>query len=296
MGTLILNKIREEFPDSIMNTFSVMPLPKMLDTGTLDSLVENADETFCIDNEALYDICFCTLKLPMPTYGDLNHLVLATMSKVTTCLCFPAQLNADLRKLAVNTVSFPCLHFFMPGLASLTSRVSQQYNALPVPKLTQQMCDTKNTIVTCDPRHGCYLIAAAIFRGLMSMKEVDEQMLNLQNKNSSYFADWIPNNVKTLVCDIPPHGLTMLASVIGNNTAIQEPFKHTSEQFSAMLQHKIFLHWYTGEGIDETEFTEAESNINDPVSKYQQCKDATADEQGEFEEVLWKKRFKTSHC
>lgn len=27
------------------------------------------------------------------------------------------------------------------------------------------------------------------------MQEVDEQMLNVQNKNSSYFVEWIPNNV-----------------------------------------------------------------------------------------------------
>ena len=49
-------------------------------TLTLHQLVENTDETFCIDNEALYDICFRTLKLTTPTYGDLNHLVSATMS------------------------------------------------------------------------------------------------------------------------------------------------------------------------------------------------------------------------
>ena len=38
------------------------------------------------------------------------------------------------------------------------------------------------------------------------MREVDEQMLNVQNKNSSFFVEWIPNNVKTAVCDIPPRG------------------------------------------------------------------------------------------
>ena len=38
-----------------------------------------------------------------------------------------------------------------------------------------------------------------MFRGRMSMKEVDEQMLNVQNKNSSYFVEWIPNNVKVSV-------------------------------------------------------------------------------------------------
>lgn len=76
-------------------------------TLSVHQLVENTDETYCIDNEALYDICFRTLKLTTPTYGDLNHLVSVTMSGVTTCLRFPGQLNADLRKLAVNMVPFP---------------------------------------------------------------------------------------------------------------------------------------------------------------------------------------------
>ncbi|KAG7270052.1 hypothetical protein CRUP_007152 [Coryphaenoides rupestris] len=203
MGTLLISKIREEYPDRIMNTFSVVPSPKVSDTvvepynATLSvhQLVENTDETYCIDNEALYDICFRTLKLTTPTYGDLNHLVSATMSGVTTCLRFPGQLNADLRKLAVNMVPFPRLHFFMPGFAPLTSRGSQQYS-----------------------------------------------------------------------------------------TAIQELFKRISEQFTAMFRRKAFLHWYTGEGMDEMEFTEAESNMNDLVSEYQQYQDATAEEEGEFEE------------
>ena len=47
---------------------------------------------------------------------------------------------------------------------------------------------------------------------------------------------------------------------------------------------QAFLHWYTGEGMDEMEFTEAESNMNDLVSEYQQYQEATADEEAEFDE------------
>eukprot|EP00091_Calanus_sinicus_P010879 TRINITY_DN24933_c0_g1_i1.p1 TRINITY_DN24933_c0_g1~~TRINITY_DN24933_c0_g1_i1.p1 ORF type:complete len:119 (-),score=26.04 TRINITY_DN24933_c0_g1_i1:287-643(-) len=47
---------------------------------------------------------------------------------------------------------------------------------------------------------------------------------------------------------------------------------------------KTFLHWYTGEGMDEMEFTEAESNMNDLVSEYQQYQEATAEDEGEFDE------------
>ena len=65
--------------------------------------------------------------------------------------------------------------------------------------LPQQMFDAKNMMAACDPRHGHYQTVATMFRGRMSMKEVDEQMLNVQNKNSSYFVEWIPNNVQTAV-------------------------------------------------------------------------------------------------
>jgi tubulin beta len=168
--------------------------------------------------------------------GDLNHLISATMSGVTCCLRFPGQLNSDLRKLAVNLVPFPRLHFFMIGFAPLTSRGSQQYRALTVPELTQQMWDAKNMMCAADPRHGRYLTASAMFRGRMSTKEVDEQMLNVQNKNSSYFVEWIPNNVKASVCDIPPKGLKMSATFIGNSTAIQaRTSKHPPTQIDFVL-------------------------------------------------------------
>lgn len=285
MGTLLISKIRDEYPDRIMNTFSVVPSPKVSDTVvepynailSVHQLIEHTDETYCIDNEALYDICHRTLKLATPTYSDLNHLVSATMSGVTTCLRFPGQLNADLRKLAVNMVPFPRLHFFMPGFAPLTSRNSIQYRSLTVPELTQQMFDAKNMMVACDPRHGKYLTVAAIFRGQMSMKEVDEQMVNAQ-KNADYYVEWIPNNVKTAVCDIPPKGLKMSGTFIGNTTAIQGLFKRISEQFTSMFRRKAFLHWYTGEGMDELEFSESGSNVTDVISEYQQYQEATIDD------------------
>ncbi|KAF7337220.1 Tubulin beta chain [Mycena sanguinolenta] len=184
MGTLLISKIREEYPDRMMCTYSVVPSPKVSDTvvepynATLSvhQLVENSDETFCVDNEALYDICFRTLKLSTPTYGDLNNLVSV---------------------LAVNMVPFPRLHFFMTGFAPLTARGSAQYRAVSVPELTAQMFDVKNMTAASDPRHGCYLTVAAVF-----------------------CSKWIPNNVLIAHCDIPPRGVKMAVTFIGNLTAI----------------------------------------------------------------------------
>ena len=292
LGTLLISKITEEYPDRIINTYSVVPSSKVSYTMvepynaalSMHHLVEDTNGAFCIDNEALFDICTQTLKLSSPTYGDMNHLVALTMSGITTCLRFPGQLNADLRKLVVNMVPFPRLHFFMPGFSPLTARGSQQYQALTVPELIQQMFDAKNMMAACDPKHGKYLTAAAIFRGRMSMKEVDESMASVQTKNASNFVEWIPHNVMTAVCDIPPKGLKMAATFIGNSSAIQDLLKRTSDQFRALYKRKAFLHTYTKEGMDEMEFTEAEANINDLISEYQQCQEAPVDDDFFYEE------------
>lgn len=53
-------------------------------------------------------------------------------------------------------------------------------------QLKFQMFNPSNMMTACDPRHGRYLTAATMFRGRMSMREVDEQILAVQNKNSRY--------------------------------------------------------------------------------------------------------------
>jgi tubulin beta len=69
-------------------------------------------------------------------------------------LQFPGQLNSDLRKLAVNMVPFPRLHFFMIGYAPLTAPGSKSFRAVSVAELTQQMFDAKNMMAASDPRNG----------------------------------------------------------------------------------------------------------------------------------------------
>jgi hypothetical protein len=46
---------------------------------------------------------------------------------------------------------------------------------------------SKSLLKESDPRHCRYLTDSAMLRGRVTTKEVDEQMLNVQNKNSSYY-------------------------------------------------------------------------------------------------------------
>ncbi|KAH9032072.1 tubulin beta-2C chain [Lactarius deliciosus] len=108
------------------------------------------------------------------------------------------------------------------------------------------MFDAKNMMAACDPRHGRLLTVAAVFRGKVSMTEVEEQM-----QNSVYIVEWILNNA-------------LMAQ--------------------SMFKRKAFWHWYTQEGMDEMEFMEAKSNMQDLVVKYQQYQYATAEKEVKYEE------------
>ena len=90
-------------------------------------------------------------------------------------------------------------------------------------------------------------------------------VLDLQRKNSAQFVEWIPDNVSVSLCSVPPVGQMQAATCLANSTAVQELFTRSLAQFSAMYKRRAFLHWYTGEGMDSMEFTEAESNTHDLV-------------------------------
>ncbi len=103
--------------------------------------------------------------------------VTQSMSATTSCLRFPGQLNADLRKLAVNMIPFPryqrasvifhpsSLHFFVPTLSPLCARRSIEYQQKDISYLIEQLFTKRNSLADCDPLYGRYLTASVIFRG-----------------------------------------------------------------------------------------------------------------------------------
>ncbi|KAF8220432.1 beta-tubulin 2 tubb2 [Tricholoma matsutake] len=289
LGSLLLSKIREEFPDRMVATFSIFPSPKVSETViepynamlSVHQLVDNGDLTVCIDNEALYDISVNTLKNPSPSFENLNELIARVMCGVSTSLRFPGQLNGDLRKLGMNLIPFPRLHFLMPSYAPFYSVGSRAFQKNSVPELTKALFDRRNLLVACDPSHGRYLTAATIFRGRISSREVSVR--DLQNRGSLQFVEWIPDNVSVSLVSVPPVGQSSAAIALSNSTAIQQVFKRTAETFTAMFKRRAFLHWYTGEGMDVMEFSEAESNTRDLISEYQQYQEAGTDNDVEEE-------------
>merc|ERR1712110_820481 len=163
-GTLLLLKIRDKYPDKITCSYSIYPSPKVSDTVvepynavlSTHQLLENSDETFIIDNEALYNINHNILKNKQPTYSELNGLIAMAMCGITSSLRFPGKLNGDLRKLGVNLVPFPRLHFFLVSQAPLLGSSSSNKVRLNVQELTNQAYSARNFYSNVKPDDGKY--------------------------------------------------------------------------------------------------------------------------------------------
>jgi len=306
MGTLLLLKIRDAYPDKITCTYSVFPSPKVSDTvvepynAVLSShqLLENSDETFVVDNEALYNIMHNVLKQTTVEYSVLNELIAKVTCGITSSIRFPGMLNGDLRKLGVNLVPFPRLHFFLCSYAPLTSSQDSAHAQINVKELTKQAQSARNYYCNVKAVDGKMLAVSFQFRGKpakiegkkmsgLSSKDVDEAMKNLQNEDSNsalQFVEWIPNNIKSGIVTVPPVDSVMSCTAIGNTTALKGIFQRLATQFGAMYKRKAFLHWYKGEGMDEMEFQEADKNVRDLITEYQDKEDAVYEEEGDEDE------------
>ncbi|XP_029677574.1 tubulin beta-3 chain-like, partial [Formica exsecta] len=178
-GSLFALYIMDEYPNKILKSYTLMPSSQddiitqpYNAVLTIPYLIDCIHEVFCISNDAMSRICSDRLNI-VPNkdfYPEINHLISLCMSGITACLRFPGQLNAGLRKLLVNMVPFPRLHFFVPGYVPLIPKHRFARKKGKVRTLIQDMFKSESMFINCDPRNGQFLTAAAIFRGRISTK------------------------------------------------------------------------------------------------------------------------------
>merc|ERR1711951_291151 len=283
-GTLILLKIRDAFPDKITCSYSIYPSPKVSDTVvepynavlSTHQLLENSDETFIIDNEALMNIQHNVLKVTSDAdFKKMNALIAKVCSGVTCPLRFQGSINADLRKLGTNLVPFPRLHFFMIGESPLADVANKAYDLQTCVSAVNQK---SHAFSNCEYESGKTMAASITFRTGMIDQQTCETEVNKnqkKKKTNGLMVEWIPNNFKLGVVSTPRRGTALSATSVVNTTALKAIFQRLATQFGALFKRKAFLHWYKGEGMDEMEFQEADKNVRDLITEYQDKESAS---------------------
>jgi tubulin beta len=287
-GTLLLGRLKQEFgTNAVLQCFNIFP-----NTKTSDNLTENYNTVLSVgrsypegqqastimDNAGLIDIAIKKLGIKSPTFDDLNMIAAKGIAGVTSAIRFPGIQNTSLRKILSNLIPFPrlCLSILSHTLANQSGSTNHMMH--DGESLVREGFDPKSFMTTIDPRHGRYITAFASFRGNIPSAVAQSQAENVLKKNSSYFVEWIPQNINIGMGFQSPKDCDCSLSVLANSTAAQSALKSSGEKFTAMFRRKGFMCWYLAAGADEMEFTEAESNMNDLVSEYQQYQDASSDD------------------
>ncbi|XP_077752569.1 tubulin alpha chain-like 3 isoform X2 [Canis aureus] len=275
--SLLMEKLSMEYSRKTKLEFSVYPAPRISTAIvepynsilTTHSTIEHSDCTFLVDNEAIYDICHHKLGVECPSYASINRLIGQAVSSITTSLRFEGPLNVDLIEFQTNLVPYPRIHFPTTTFAPIISAESAYREELSVCDITAACFDFSNQLVKCDPRLGKYMACCLLYRGDVVPKDVNSAIAAMKSRNSVQFVDWCPTGFKVGINSQPPTVMPGgdLAKVqravcmLSNNTAVVEAWARLDHKFDLMYAKRAFLHWYTREGMEEDEFSEAREDL-----------------------------------
>eukprot|EP00619_Florenciella_sp_RCC1007_P016745 CAMPEP_0205946400 /NCGR_PEP_ID=MMETSP1325-20131115/69015_1 /ASSEMBLY_ACC=CAM_ASM_000708 /TAXON_ID=236786 /ORGANISM="Florenciella sp., Strain RCC1007" /LENGTH=457 /DNA_ID=CAMNT_0053317465 /DNA_START=223 /DNA_END=1593 /DNA_ORIENTATION=- len=172
LGSLLLERLSVDYGRKSKLSFAITPAPQVANAVvepynsvlSTHALLEHTDVTFCMDNEALYDVCRRNLDIERPTYTNLNRLIAQVTSSLTASLRFDGALNVDITEFQTNLVPYPRIHFMLTGFAPVISAEKAYHEQLSVAEITNSVFEPATMMTKCDPRHGKYMACCLMYR------------------------------------------------------------------------------------------------------------------------------------
>ncbi|KAJ5068421.1 tubulin alpha chain [Anaeramoeba ignava] len=276
-GSLLLERFASDYKKKSKLDFCIYPAPQV-STSVVEpyntvlsthSMMDYCDVTFLVDNEAIYEICKQKLGIERPTYVNLNRLIAQVLSSITASLRFEGDLNVDLNEFQTNLVPYPRIHFPLVSYSPIINSKRAAHEAMTVNELTSSVFDPGSVMIKCDPRQGKYMACTMLYRGDVIPKDTTAAIANIKTKQNIQFVDWSPTGFKVGINKRPPsvvpggdlalvkRALCMLAAT----TAVGETWNRVNHNFDLMFAKRAFVHWFVGEGMEESEFKESRDDL-----------------------------------
>ncbi|KAJ6078572.1 hypothetical protein N7467_008325 [Penicillium canescens] len=298
-GALLLERLSAEYGKKSKLEFVVYPSPRVA-TAVVEpynavlsthSTIENSECTFLIDNEAVFGICKRNLDIPRPGYDHLNRLIAQVVSSITSSLRFNGALNVDLNEFQTNLVPFPRIHYPLVSYAPVISSNCSGHESFKTKDITLQCFEPNNQMVICNPNNGKYMAVALLYRGDVVPHDCSQAVADVKARSSFNLVEWCPTGFKLGINHHKPMSVpeSELASVdrsvtmLSNSTAIAEAWGRLDHKFDLMYTKRAFVHWYTGEGMEEGEFLEAREDLAALEKDYQEIADDTFGSDGNLD-------------
>ncbi|KAK3816143.1 MAG: tubulin alpha chain-like protein [Benniella sp.] len=277
LGALLLERLALDYGKKSKLQFAVYPAPTIATSVvepynsvlTTHATMDQADCTFMVDNEAIYEICRDKLNVERPNYTNLNRMIAQVVSSITLSLRFPGSLNVDMNEFQTNLVPYPRIHFPLISYAPILSSRKALHEQSTVNEITSSCFEISSQMVKCDPRQGKYMACCLLYRGDVIPKDVNAAIAVTKTKRTIQFVDWCPTGFKVGINSQPavvvPESEVAAARrslcMLSNTTSISDAWIRLDQKFDLMYAKRAFVHWYVGEGMEEGEFSEAREDL-----------------------------------
>lgn len=276
MGSYMLEKLTDRFPNKLIQTYSVFPNQDEISDVvvqpynsllTLKRLAQNADCVVVLDNTALNRIATDRLHIPNPSFTQINSLVSTIMSVSTATLRYPSYMNNDIMGLLAPLIPTPRLHFLMTGYTPLTSENDvQKIRKTTVLDVMTRLLQPKNMMVSSiQDRNSdhCYLSILNIIQGEVDPTQVNKSLQRIRERHLVKFIPWGPANIQVALSKKSPYIQTahrVSGLMLANHTSIGSLFERAIDQFDKLRKREAFLDQFKKEpmfkdNLDEFDFS-----------------------------------------
>lgn len=285
LGALVIESIKEKYPEYPVLSCAVLPSPQVSSVVTepyntvfvLNTLRRSADACLIFDNEALFELAHRKWNIESPTVDDLNLLITEALAGITASMRFSGFLTVEisLRELLTNLVPQPSLHFLMCAFAPLTPPDRSKFEEMGIEDMIKSLFDNGSVFAACSPMEGRFLSTAVLYRGIMEDKPLaDAALASMRERLPLTY--WIPTAFK--IGYVEQSGMSHRKSMVllANNTEIARVLDRICHNFDKLWQRKAFANWYLNEGMSEDQINTLRASAQELIQSYQVAEESGA--------------------
>lgn len=284
-GSLLIESIKEKYPECPVLSCAIMPSPQVSSVVTepyntvfaLNTLRRSADACLIFDNEALFDLAHRKWNIESPTVDDLNLLITEALAGITASMRFSGFLTVEisLRELLTNLVPQPSLHFLMCAFAPLTSPDRSKFEEMGIEEMIHSLFENDSTFAACSPMEGRFLSTAVLYRGIMEDKpQADAALAAMREQLPLTY--WIPTAFKIGYVEQPGISHRKSMVLVANNTEVARVLDRICHNFDKLWQRKAFANWYIHEGMTDEQINLLRASSQELIQSYQVAEESGA--------------------
>ena len=286
-GSYLLEKLNENFPKKLIQTYSVFPNMSG-DSGvvvtpynsilTLKRLILNSDSVIVLDNGALYNIATERIKLQSPSMSQVNSLISTIMCSSTTTLRYPGYMNNDMISLIAPLVPTPRCHFLMTGYTPITLDNNKTLvRKTTVLDVMRRLLQSKNIMVSGGAKKGMYISILNIIQGEVDPTQIHQALQKIREKKLANFIPWGPGSIQVALSKKSPYIETaykVSGLMLANHTSINLLMQQIVESFNTLYKKKAYLDRFRKEDMFKDSLDEFENSLEvtqKVINEYKAC-------------------------